>query len=63
MTTEARNLKIGDRYKSGSTIQEVTSMIIISDKAIAYRTKRVSPDVYDGNFFQRKRLSTRIEIV
>jgi hypothetical protein len=63
MKTEAKNLKIGDKYKSGSTIQEVTKIVKISERAIEYRTKRISPDVYDGDFFQRKRLNTKVEIV
>jgi hypothetical protein len=63
MKTTAKNLKIGDKYKYGTTIQEVTKIVKISDKAIEYRTKRISPDIYDGNFFQRKRLSTKVELI
>lgn len=59
---KAKDLKIGIRYKSGKTIQEVTRIVNISEKAINYRTKRVYPDEYDGNFFNRKRLNTEIEL-
>ena len=62
-TIAAKNLKVGDKYKDGFTIQEVTKIVKISDKAIEYRTKRISPDFYEGNLFQRKRLNTKIELV
>jgi len=56
-------LKVGDRFKNGRTIQEVTKIVKVSDKAIELRTKRIFPDVYDGNFFARKRLTTKVEMV
>lgn len=65
MIIEAKNLKVGDRYKSNttSTIQEVIEIVNISDKAITYRTNRVFPDFYASNFPQRKRLNTKLEVV
>lgn len=63
MKTVAKNLKVGDRFKNGRTIQEVTKIVKVSDKAIELRTKRIFPDVYDGNFFARKRLTTKVEMV
>ena len=55
MTTQAKNLKVGDKYKSGNTIQEVTKIVNVSDLAITYKTKRIYPDIY-GDFFNRKNL-------
>jgi len=62
MKTDAKNLKVGDRFKNGRTIQEVTKIVKVSDKAIELRTKRIFPDEYDGNFFQRKILNREIEL-
>jgi hypothetical protein len=62
METTAKNLKVGDRFQSTSSIQEVTEIISTTDKAITFRTKRISPCPYDGNFFNRKRLDTKIII-
>jgi hypothetical protein len=62
MTTEAKNLKVGDRFFYNSSIQEVIEITIISDKAITFRTNRISPNPYEGNFFHRKRLNTKLEI-
>ena len=59
---KAQDLKIGNQYKSGRTIQEVTRIERVTEKAITYRTKRVYPDEYDGNFFCRKRLNTEVEL-
>lgn len=53
----ASDIKVGDQYKSGSTIQEVKEIVKTSEKTIEIRTKRVAPDYYDGNFFQRLNLS------
>jgi len=62
MTIEAKYLKVGDRYKSGKTIQEVTSIVGISEKTIEFRTLRVYPDIYGGDLFQRKSLTTKVQI-
>jgi len=62
MTTEAKNLKVGDKFQSISSIQEVTEITFVTDKAITFRTKRISPNPYDGNFFFRKRLNTKVEV-
>ena len=59
---KAKDIKIGIRYKSGRTVQEVTWIDRITEKSITFRTKRVFPDEYDGNFFQRKSLNTEIEL-
>ena len=59
---KAKDLKIGIRYKSGRTVQEVTVIDRITEKAITFRTKRIFPDEYDGNFFQRKSHNTEIEL-
>jgi len=59
---KAKDLKIGTRYKIGRTIQEVTKIDRITEKAITYRTKRIFPDEYDGKFFNRKQLNTEIEL-
>ena len=63
MENLAQNLKIGDRFESISSIQEVIEITSITDKAITFRTKRISPNPYNGNFFFRKRLNTKIKIV
>lgn len=68
---EAKDLKIGDRYNTGASIQEVISIVKVSDKAIEFRTGRIHPDVYcpiDENkkicgFFSRKRLSTKLNLL
>ena len=60
---QAKQLEVGMKYKSSSSIQEVTAIVKVSDKAIEYRTKRIAPDYYEGDFFQRKRLTTKIELV
>ena len=59
----AKNLKVGDKFYSGSSIQEVTKIEKLTDLAITFRTKRVSPDYYEGNFFNRKRLDTQLQII
>lgn len=59
---KAKDLQVGVRYKSGNTVQEVTRIDMVTEKSITYRTKRVFPDEYDGNFFQRKSLNTEIEL-
>jgi hypothetical protein len=63
MKIEAKYLKVGYKYRADSTIQEVTNVIKVSDKTIEYRTKRIYPDIYDGNFFQRKKLNTKVELI
>ena len=62
MKIEAKNLKVGSKYISNNTIQEVTEIVKISEKTIEYKTKRTYPNVYEGNFFQRKRLNTKIKL-
>jgi len=63
MKIEAKNLKVGSKYVSNNNIiQEVTEIVKISEKTIEYRTKRIYPDIYEGNFFQRKKLTTKIEL-
>lgn len=63
MKNTAKTLKVGDRFQSISSIQEVTEITFVTDKAITFRTKRISPNPYDVNFFFRKRLDTIIEFV
>lgn len=60
---EAKYLRIGHQYKSNGTIQEVINIEKITDKTITFRTNRIYPNPYNGNFFQRKQLNTKIEIV
>ena len=60
---KARDLKPGIRYRHDNIIVEVTTIECISAKTITYRTKRISPDYYDGNFFNRKSLNTDILII
>ena len=59
----AKDLKVGDRYKSGSTVQEVTKIEFTTAKSICFRTKRIAPDQYDGNFFQRPSLTKKLELI
>ena len=63
MTTDAKYLQVGDKFRQGKSIQQVKSIDRVTDKAITFTTKRVYPDFYDGNFFVRKSLSTKVEIV
>lgn len=60
---KAKDLKRGMRYKIDNIIVEITEIQKISDKAITYTTKRISPDYYDGNFFNRKSLNTEVPII
>ena len=60
---KAKDLKPGMRYRHDNVIVEVKMIERITDKAITYRTKRISPDFYDGNFFNRKSLDTEITII
>jgi hypothetical protein len=60
---KAKDLKPGMRYRYDNIIVEVTAIQKITDKAITYTTKRISPDYYDGNFFNRKSLNTEVTII
>lgn len=60
---KAKDLKPGMKYKYENIIVEVTAIDKLTDKAITYRTKRISPDYYDGNFFNRKSLNTEVSII
>lgn len=62
-TIEAKDLKIGDKYYTGYSVQEVVKIVKISDKTIEFRTNRIYPDFYQGNFFQRPRLTTKFKLV
>lgn len=62
MKIEAKNLQVGDQYWSGKTIQEVTRIVRKTKKTIEYRTKRISPNYYDGDLFHRKGLNTKVEL-
>lgn len=59
----AKNLNVGDQYKSGSTIQVVSKIIKVTKKTIEFRTNRISPDPYPGGFYQRKSLTTLVEVI
>lgn len=58
---KAKDIKIGTKYRSGKTVQVVVSIEKITNTTIEYRTDRIFPDYYQGNFFNRKRLNTNIE--
>ena len=62
-TIEAREIKVGMRFFNQATLQEVVKIISITEKAITFTTNRISPDYYEGGFFNRKRLGTKIEII
>ena len=62
-TIEAKEIKVGTQFHSQSTIQEVVKIVSVTKKAITFLTKRIFPDYYEGNFFNRKSLNTKIEIL
>lgn len=58
---KAQDLKVGTKINYGKgIITEVTSIENINQKTITYRTKRIYPDLYNGNFFHRQKLNTEI---
>ena len=60
---KARELKPGMKIKKGILIIEVKRIIKITDKAITYRVKRIAPDYYDGDIFERNQLNTELTII
>lgn len=60
---QAKDLKVGDRYKSGSTIQEVKEIVKVTDKSIFFTVKRIYPDFYDGNILNQPLLTKKIKLV
>lgn len=63
MITDAKYLSKGDKYRVGNKIFEVSKIESITYKSITFRTNRIYPDFYKGNFFNRKSLISKIEIV
>ena len=59
---EAKDIKVGDTFYSGKTIQRVAKIASVTDKAITFYTDRIYPDFYPGAF-QRKQLKTKIKIL
>jgi hypothetical protein len=58
-TIKAKDLQVGDRFFThNGTIQEVIEIVKISSKTIEFKTNRISPNPYNGNFFNRPRLET-----
>lgn len=60
---KARELKQGMKIRKGTLILEVKRIIKITDKAITYRVKRIAPDYYDGDIFERNQLNTELTII
>jgi len=61
-TINAKNLKVNNIIMSGKYRFIVISTDRVTDKAITYTTNRLSPDPYDGNFFNRSLLDTKLTI-
>ena len=60
----ASELKEGMIYKAkNGTIQRVKKIERVSSKTITFRTERIAPNPYDGNFYQRPSLNTKFEII
>ena len=60
---KAKDLKVGMRYDAGkSIILEITSIDKLTDKAITFTVKRISPNPYSG-LWVRKNANTEIEII
>lgn len=51
------------KIKKGTITIEVKRIVRITDKAITYRVKRIAPDYYDGDIFERNQLNTELTII
>ena len=61
---KAQDLKVGTKINYGKgIITEITKIESINSKTITYRTKRIYPDIYDGNFFHRQKLNTEVPTI
>jgi len=62
-TIRANQLKINDVIVRDKYSFKVIKIESVTNKAITYRTTRLTPDFYEGNFFNRNLLNTILTIL
>lgn len=60
---KASDLKKGTKYSERGMIFEVKRITMITNKSITFITKRIAPDYYDADIFNRKGLNTLIKTI